>query len=400
VPEADKIPVTREDLETVRLEIDGPLIPLPTLVSAAGTFANIVHEVSRRFRGGTESVEWIVAVEEGSIVLPMKPQVPEAIRAELVRVVANGVEALEREATQPPYFTERALVQARALANLSTDDVAIRVRNGTAQPVRLTKQLVANVDRVTGEAPPRIGTIEALLEAADVHGRMRFAIWDRLTGERIECFAGEQITIDDLRGALGRRVGVRGRIRASKIGAKRRVDVQALRVFAAEEDLPSAEEVPGNPERLLVTRRYWDACAFLGWLAEEADKVEECRAVIRAAEEGKTLLVTSALTVAEVLWLRGKPRIPAETAQRVQRFFEHKYIVVNDLDRTSAEEAQRLVWHHDVRPKDAIHVATAADAEVDRLETFDEALIKKSGAIGNPRSKSADQTSRERCSDA
>jgi predicted nucleic acid-binding protein len=132
-----------------------------------------------------------------------------------------------------------------------------------------------------------------------------------------------------------------------------------------------------------LTERYWDSNAFIGWLAEEPDKVEECRAVIRVAEEGKTLLVTSALTLAEVLWLRGKPRIEADAAERVQRFFEHEYIAVVDVDRTMAEEARKLVWSHGIAPKDAIHVATAIDAEVDRMETFDEGLLKQSGSIGS-----------------
>lgn len=133
-----------------------------------------------------------------------------------------------------------------------------------------------------------------------------------------------------------------------------------------------------------MKQRYWDSDAFIGLLAEESDKVEECRAVIRAAEEGKTLLITSALTLAEVLWLRGKPRIPPEDAETVQRFFEHEYIAVIDVDRTLAEEARKLVWSHGIAPKDAIHVATAIDAEVDRMETFDKELIKKSGQVGNP----------------
>lgn len=37
-----------------------------------------------------------------------------------------------------------------------------------------------------------------------------------------------------------------------------------------------------------------------------------------------------------------------------------------------------------MKPKDAIHVATALDAQVDQLDTFDEGLLKKSQAIGNP----------------
>lgn len=133
-----------------------------------------------------------------------------------------------------------------------------------------------------------------------------------------------------------------------------------------------------------MVTRYWDSDAFIGWLAEESDKVAECRAVIRAAEEGKTIIVTSALTIAEVLWLRGHPRISADAAEKVERFFDHEYIVVNDLDRHLAEEARKLVWSHNIRPKDAIHVATAIDATVDRMETFDGDLIKQSGSVGDP----------------
>jgi hypothetical protein len=42
--------------------------------------------------------------------------------------------------------------------------------------------------------------------------------------------------------------------------------------------------------------RYWDSVTFLGWLAEETDKVPDCRPVIEAAEGGSVTLVTSALT--------------------------------------------------------------------------------------------------------
>jgi predicted nucleic acid-binding protein len=49
-----------------------------------------------------------------------------------------------------------------------------------------------------------------------------------------------------------------------------------------------------------------------------------------------------------------------------------------------SESAQELVWQHGIRPKDAIHVATALDAKALALETFDEQLLKKSGSVGNP----------------
>jgi len=132
--------------------------------------------------------------------------------------------------------------------------------------------------------------------------------------------------------------------------------------------------------------RYWDSVAFLGWLSNEADKASLCRPVLEAAQGGRVVLVTSALTIAEVLWLKGQPKMPAAKAHEMEAFFRHKWIVVRDVDRFIAEDARRLVWEHNVKPKDAIHLATALrqDVQLDQFDTFDEGLIKLSGTLGDP----------------
>ena len=132
--------------------------------------------------------------------------------------------------------------------------------------------------------------------------------------------------------------------------------------------------------------RYWDSNAFLGWLAEEPDKLEYCRSVIRAAEAGKVGILTSALTIAEVLWIRGQNRIPADSATKVEAFFKHQWIVVRELDRFIAEDARALVWNHNVKPKDAVHLATALkrDVSIRQFDTFDEPLIRLTGRLGEP----------------
>jgi predicted nucleic acid-binding protein len=96
------------------------------------------------------------------------------------------------------------------------------------------------------------------------------------------------------------------------------------------------------------------------------------------------LIVTSTLTIAEVLWMRNAPRIPKDKAEIVRRFFRRSYMRLRNVTRLVAESAQDLVWDHGVKPKDAIHVATALEAKVQALETFDEGLLKKSGTIGVP----------------
>lgn len=132
--------------------------------------------------------------------------------------------------------------------------------------------------------------------------------------------------------------------------------------------------------------RYWDSCVFLAYFQEEVDRVVNCEAVLEEAEAGKIFIVTCALTLAEVLAIRGKERVPPspEMKRNVIDFFKNEYISVQNVTRKVAETARDLVWDEGIDPKDAVHVASALAVEAPILETFDEALIRKNGIIGNP----------------
>jgi predicted nucleic acid-binding protein len=133
-----------------------------------------------------------------------------------------------------------------------------------------------------------------------------------------------------------------------------------------------------------IDRRYWDSDCFLAWLQSEAGKADGCREVLEAADEGKILLITSALTLAEVLYLRGGRPIPKARKDAVVDFFKNEYIAVRNVTRHIAEMARELVWDHGIRPKDAIHVATALEARLAVMNTFDENLLRKSPLVGSP----------------
>ena len=75
--------------------------------------------------------------------------------------------------------------------------------------------------------------------------------------------------------------------------------------------------------------RYWDSVTFLGWLGDEADKVSSCRPVLEAAAGGTVVLVTSALTIAEVLWPQGHKKVAAQHAKKIEDFFRHSWIIVS-----------------------------------------------------------------------
>lgn len=99
----------------------------------------------------------------------------------------------------------------------------------------------------------------------------------------------------------------------------------------------------------------------------------------------KILIVTSALTLAEVLALRGAKKIaPTPKLKRtVIDFFKNEYIAVQNVTREVAELARDLVWDRGIKPKDAVHVASAIVASVSFFETYDGPLIKKGKKIAN-----------------
>lgn len=135
---------------------------------------------------------------------------------------------------------------------------------------------------------------------------------------------------------------------------------------------------------MTVEKIYWDSDCFLAHLKGDREKAEQCDGVIQRGERGEVIIVTSALTLAEVLWVRSGPRIPTEKAQIVRKFFRRSFIRIHNVTRKISELAQDLVWEHSIKPKDAIHVATAIHIGVDAFETFDKKLVKKSGTVGKP----------------
>ncbi len=139
-----------------------------------------------------------------------------------------------------------------------------------------------------------------------------------------------------------------------------------------------------------LPRRYWDSCAFLAWLLPEPEREDTCHSVLRAAEDGELEIVTSAITLTEVIKLKGKPELKADYEKKIADFFKNDFIILRNVDRFVALSAQRLVWEHNVAPKDAIHVATALHWKIPVLDTFDDGLLGLNGKLaierGNPTS--------------
>src|SRR5262245_11522475 len=98
---------------------------------------------------------------------------------------------------------------------------------------------------------------------------------------------------------------------------------------------------------------YWDSVTFLALFRQEAGRVDQCAGTLERAEADEVCIFTSALTIAECLWLRGNPKIPKNRADIVRRFFRRSFIRVRNVTRKTSELAQDLVWDSGIHPKDA-----------------------------------------------
>ena len=128
--------------------------------------------------------------------------------------------------------------------------------------------------------------------------------------------------------------------------------------------------------------RYWDSGCFMAVFNKEAERLENCQSVLFAAQRGELRIITSALTLTEVIKIKGKP-ILADAEDRICAFFEHEWIVVRDVDRFIAEQAREFIWKYKLQPLDAIHLAAAYKHQLRHLDTYDRAdLGKLDGKIG------------------
>jgi len=239
------------------VEIDADDLALGRFQQLAGSLSGLIREVGEKVaEEHRDPVRWIVSdVRKGSIVLELTPQrsrddVPPELPDRIADVIASGMALIEERAERPPFFSDKALEQARDLASPVGDEVrAVRIRRErpgrTPERVTVTKRLAANVEEIIGGQIESFGAVEGRLEGLIVHGRRTFSVWEALTGRRVECSFGTRIPLDDVLAAFGKRVAVRGIVRRRKTGEKVSVEANELRVFPAEDELPGLDDVQG-----------------------------------------------------------------------------------------------------------------------------------------------------------
>lgn len=130
---------------------------------------------------------------------------------------------------------------------------------------------------------------------------------------------------------------------------------------------------------------YWDSDAFLQIINRDGtpEQLQGCDDVWTACQKGTTHIITSTLTVAEVIHKRGVIKMDPVHRPLVNNFFRQSFISLKPLTREIAELARDVVWDSNILAKDAVHVATCGYFRYRELHSFDKNLVGKGEILVN-----------------
>lgn len=139
-------------------------------------------------------------------------------------------------------------------------------------------------------------------------------------------------------------------------------------------------------EPFIYTKPYLETSVFIALIKGEVidgiDRGEIAQHILDDAGTGRWPIFTSTFTIVEVFKKRNRPALTIEEEQTIDAFFKHEYIKLVTLDRYVAEQGRRLARAYNLRPADAIHLASAIRIKADQLLTWDDDFPKNTTIEG------------------
>ncbi|MSU48526.1 MAG: PIN domain-containing protein [Opitutus sp.] len=106
-------------------------------------------------------------------------------------------------------------------------------------------------------------------------------------------------------------------------------------------------------------RHYWDSGVFCSYFNKEKGRYSVIIDLLKDAHSGKSEIVTSSFTLVEVLYVKNGTPIKQSQEEMLELFFQYPFIKIVNAERSICERARQFVWKYGMKPKDAVHIATA-----------------------------------------
>lgn len=121
-------------------------------------------------------------------------------------------------------------------------------------------------------------------------------------------------------------------------------------------------------------KRYWDSTVFLALIKNEENRADTCEAIVNDARNGRCVIYTSTMTLAEVIKTkRGPAQVGEEVERQITQFFQNDFIKLVPVSHAIGTRARRLIWDFSfLGTRDAIHLATALEMTINVLEHYDD----------------------------
>jgi predicted nucleic acid-binding protein len=133
---------------------------------------------------------------------------------------------------------------------------------------------------------------------------------------------------------------------------------------------------------------YWDSCVFIDYVQKKEARIATLNAIVEEARQGKYTIVTSALSIAEVVYGENEkdPSLldPANVEAINNMWRDQSIISVTEFHPGIGEDARDLIrrgWVEERKlvPLDAVHLATAVTRSVNDFHTYDSRLLAWAG---------------------
>lgn len=131
--------------------------------------------------------------------------------------------------------------------------------------------------------------------------------------------------------------------------------------------------------------QYWDSDVLIHAIQRTPEHIAEIEPLINEAESGNLQILLSTFSLMEVYKdLDGENAMSKDDDELIVSFFENPFFIFKDLTYPIALSARQISREFGVKPKDAVHVATALYYKIPIFFSYDERLLNKTGKIGNP----------------